>query len=150
MPSVAGAPVATRWRWLNWPGWLRLTAAAVYFATVNWLLLAPASTFDSIGLRFPYEDKVVHFGMFAGLALLARWSAPERFGLPGRRLAVAAALVVYACAIEALQPSLTHFDRQFEWLDMACNFTGVVAGWLLFGLVAARAALPSTTGRAVR
>jgi hypothetical protein len=134
----------TRWRLLDWPGWSRLALAGAYFAALNWALLAPSDTFEGVEM-FPYEDKVVHAGVFLGLALLVRWAVPERFGAGWRRLLLAAALAAYAFGIESLQPVLTGGDRQFEWLDMACNYTGIAAGWLLFGagVAATGAAAPT-------
>lgn len=146
---IVGAPTDTRWRWLNWPARARLTLAVAYFALLNGMLLAPSESFEDVEL-FPYEDKAVHLAVFLGLAWLVRWAVPGRFGFGARAPAVAAALVVYAFGIEALQPLLTGGDRQFEWLDLASNYAGLAAGWLLFAAAAARAAGPATTGGAVR
>ncbi|HEY5998799.1 MAG TPA: VanZ family protein [bacterium] len=132
----AGAPAARmRWRALEWPAWLRRVAAGVYLALLTAALLAPPSTFEDAGQLFTHQDKVVHLAMFLALAVLARWSLPAE---GGRRPAAAAALVVYATAIEALQPALTAGQRTFEWADLACNAAGVSAGWMLFPRLTAR------------
>jgi hypothetical protein len=143
------APAATRWRLLNWPGWSRVALAAGYFAALNALLLAPSDSFESVEL-FPYQDKVVHCAVFFGLAWLVRWAVPARLGVGAPAAAVAGAIAAYAFGIERLQPLLTGGDRQFEWLDLAGNYAGIAAGWLLFGVAAARAAVPATRGGAGR
>jgi hypothetical protein len=125
-----------------------MALTAGYLLALSWLLLAPSDTFQDVE-RFPNEDKVVHCGVFLALAWLVRWSVPERCGFRGR-VVVAAALAAYALGIEGLQPLLTGGDRQFEWLDMACNCAGIAVGWALSGVTAARASEPSTTGGAVR
>lgn len=142
---IVGAPTATRWRWLNWPWGLRLALAAGYFAVLNWMLLAPSDSFEDIQL-FPYQDKVEHVAAFLCLALLVRWAVPARFGSGSRALAVVAAVAAYALGIEWLQPVLTGGDRQREMLDLASNLLGIAAGWLLFGVAAAGAAVPATRG----
>lgn len=135
-------PVETRWAVLNRPGWLRLTVLVGFFAALNWMIFAPAETFREVHLFLAYEDKIAHGAIFLTLAWLARWSVPVgaarenvdrwlRYGVP-------AALVVYACSTELLQPLLGGKGRQFEWLDMASNFTGLCLGWLLFGAAIAR------------
>jgi hypothetical protein len=122
-------------RWLDWPVPARRLAASAYFVALNWLLLTPAETFEEVTELFPHEDKVVHGGVFLALAFLARWSlATNGRGVRGRHWA-AAALLLYAGSIEALQPLIGGAGRQFEWLDMASNVTGVGLGWLLYGLV---------------
>lgn len=141
MPFPSGqffdAPVETRWRVLNWPGWTRWAATLFFLTLVNWLLLAPAGVFRDIHVFLAFQDKIAHGVLFLLLALLVSWSLPAwgSSGFSGAvrlRLAVLAALVLYAGSMEVFQPLLAGSGRQFEWLDMACNFSGVCAGWLLF------------------
>jgi hypothetical protein len=136
-------PAETRWRLLNWPGWSRLAVLAGFFAAVNWMIFAPASTFDDVHTFLAHQDKIAHFAIFLTLAWLARWSLPGaaargrshgwlRYGAP-------AALALYACSTEVLQPLIAGMGRQFEWLDLASNLTGVCSGWLFFGAAIAGA-----------
>lgn len=158
MTSRRAAPVATRWTALNSPWWLRLTLLAGYFALLNYLIFAPKSAFDEVQLLFPGQDKLVHGACFLALALLVRWSLPEG-GAGGRadgwlRYGVPAALALYTCGAEVLQP-LVATGREFEWLDMASNVAGVSAGWLIFGaaVVAAKGCFAGSStchGGAVR
>jgi hypothetical protein len=122
-------------RWLDWPIRARRLAASLYFLALNWLLLAPAKTFEEVPELFPHEDKIVHGGVFLALAILARWAmTSDDWRVRGRHWVVAA-LLFYAMAIEALQPLIGGEGRQFDWLDMGCNVAGAGFGWLLCGLV---------------
>jgi hypothetical protein len=135
-------PIETRWTLLNWPGWARLVVLAGFFVALNWMILAPASTFEDVHQFLAHQDKIAHGAIFLTLAWLVRWSLPEgaaREGVDGwLRCGVPAALVLYACSIEVFQPLLAGKGRQFEWLDLASNITGVCSGWLLFGGAIAR------------
>ncbi len=135
-------PVETRWTQLNWPGWSRLVVLVCFFAAVNWMIFAPASTFKDIHRYLAHQDKIAHFAMFLVLALLVRWSFPagaSREKVDGwLRYGVPAALALYACSTEFLQPLIVGRGRQFEWLDLASNITGICSGWLLFGGAIAR------------
>jgi hypothetical protein len=98
-------------------------------------MLTPAETFEELPELFPHEDKVVHGGVFIALAFLVCWATPTN-GRPVRgRHGIVAALLLYAMAIEALQPLIGGAGRQFDWLDMACNVAGAGFGWLLCGMV---------------
>lgn len=120
-------------RWLDWPIRMRQLAASLYFVALNWLLLAPARTFEKVPELFPHEDKVVHGGVFLVLAFLVRWALVGNERRGRRWLVVLAALLLYSMAIEALQPVLGGAGRQFDWMDMASNVVGAGCGWLLCG-----------------
>jgi hypothetical protein len=135
-------PVETRWAPLNWPWWSRLSVLAGFFAAVNWMIFAPASSFKDVHKFLAHQDKIAHGAIFLTLAWLARWSLPGvavprgvdawlRYGVP-------AALALYACSAEVVQPLVGGKGRTFEWLDMASNVAGLCCGWLLFGAAIAR------------
>ncbi|MHB8836114.1 MAG: VanZ family protein [Candidatus Methylomirabilia bacterium] len=131
------APAETRWALLNWPGWARRVVLICFFAVINWMIFAPADTFQEVHEFFAHQDKLAHGAIFLLLALLVRWSFPggaARDRLDGwLRYGVPAALALYACSTEFLQPLVGGKGRQFEWLDMASNVSGICAGWLLYG-----------------
>ena len=122
-------------RWLDWPIRARRLAAFLYFLALNWLLLAPAKTFEEVPELFPHEDKIVHGGVFVALALLVRWAMTSNGWRVRGRNGVVAALLFYAMAIEVLQPLIGGAGRQFDWLDLACNVAGIGCGWLLYGML---------------
>lgn len=127
----------TNRRFLDWPEWTHRLLLALFFPVLNWLMLAPASAFREVREFLPHQDKIGHGALFLVLAFLVRWSLPARDRSGWRRPGVFAALVLYAVAIEALQPVIGGAGRTFDWLDMACNLAGVCGGWLLFGVVRA-------------
>lgn len=70
---------------------------------------------------FPAADKVVHFALFALLALTSRW----RFGSSWPVLAVVAA---YAGASEVVQ-ALALDDRSGDAVDVIADVVGAGVGW---------------------
>lgn len=135
--SSASSPLETQWRILNWPARWRRAVALCFFAAVNWMLLAPSGAFREIHLFLAHEDKLAHGSIFLALAWLVRWSMPSRYGRGWQRFAALVSLGLYAGATETLQPLLAGAGRQFEWLDLASNFTGLAAGWMLLGAMIA-------------
>lgn len=137
-------------RLLEWSAGARWALTAAFFVGVNWLLLAPSKSFREVHVFLAHQDKLAHAGIFLGLALLVRWSlGAGRGGAVVGAIAVGrgagrvpwaswvvwaafAALLCYAASIECFQPLLKRNGRSFEWLDMASNFAGVVAGWLVY------------------
>jgi hypothetical protein len=78
------------------------------------------------------NDKLLHFGAFAGLAALA---LPLAHGRLQGLLALGGVLIA-SWAIECLQQLVP--ERRFCWRDMAANACGigaVGAGAFLFGLI---------------
>jgi len=123
---------------LDWPLPVRWALTGAFFCFVNWLMLAPGETFEDIHVFLAHQDKLAHLGIFLSLALLVHWSLPPAYRGGWRRVAAIGALVGYAGSVELAQPLLTRASRQYERLDLVCNFVGVAAGWLLFGAMAAR------------
>jgi hypothetical protein len=79
-------------------------------------------------------DKVVHFSLFAVLALTGRWAGIGRGVL-------AALLVLYAAGSELLQGTdLVNRDASIG--DVAADSAGVMAGLLLWRLIASRRSDP--------
>jgi len=64
-----------------------------------------------------FNDKLVHFSAFSGLALLALWSY-------GVRYLMLAGLIAYGLATETGQAFIP--SRSFEWLDFAADTAGVL------------------------
>ena len=79
----------------------------------------------------PYGvDKVVHFSLFAVLAVTGRWAGVARGALAGL-------LVLYAAGSELLQGT-DLVDRDASVGDLLADSAGVVAGLLLWRLIASR------------
>jgi hypothetical protein len=124
-------PLSMRWRWLNWPANARRTLTLGYFVFLNWLLLAPASTFRDVHVFLSHQDKVAHFGIFAGLTGLVLWSTPASWGNGKPQVFLILTLLAYGAGIECLQPLMPDSVRTFEWMDLLMDCVGVAFGvWL--------------------
>jgi len=79
----------------------------------------------AVEMGFPGGDKLLHFSAYATLML---W-----FGfiyLPGKAyLQIGAGLTIMGITMEILQ-GITDY-RSFEYIDLVCNFFGIMVGWLL-------------------
>ena len=125
------APAVMRWGWLNWPASARRAVTLVILIGVNWLLLAPVSTFREVHEYFPNQDKLAHLAIFGLLTGLTRWSIPAWWGRGRMRLPLLLVLVSYGVAIEWLQLLIPSLGRNFEWADLLFNSMGVALGlWL--------------------
>jgi VanZ family protein len=92
----------------------------------GWLLIAlvgagslwPSTVTPSIGL----SDKLMHFGAYFALAFVFAGATARR-----HRGRLVLWLLAYGAAVELAQYQLTE-TRTAEWLDMAANTGGVLAG----------------------
>jgi len=98
-----------------------LVSLAVLFAPPSDVPSSPAGV-----------DKVVHFSLFAVLALTGRWAGIGRGVLAGL-------LVLYAAGSELLQGTPL-VDRDASIGDFVADSAGVLVGLLLWRLVATRRA----------
>jgi hypothetical protein len=89
------------------------------------VLFAPPSDVPSSP---PGVDKIVHLSLFAALALTGRWAGVRRGVLAGL-------LVLYAAVSELLQGT-DLVDRDASVGDLVADSAGVVAGLLLWRLLA--------------
>jgi hypothetical protein len=91
------------------------------------VLFAPPSDVPSSP---PGVDKIVHLSLFAVLALTGRWAGVGRGVLAGL-------LVLYAAVSELLQGT-DLVGRDASVADLVADSAGVVAGLLLWRLLASR------------
>ena len=96
-----------------------LVSLAVLFAPPSDIPASPAGV-----------DKVVHFSLFAVLALTGRWAGV-------RRGVLAVLLVVYAAGSEVLQGT-DLVNRDASAADLLADGAGVLAGLLLWQLISTR------------
>jgi VanZ family protein len=91
------------------------------------VLFAPPSDVPSSP---PGVDKIVHFSLFAVLAVTGRWAGV----VPGL---LAGLLIAYAAGSELLQGT-DLIGRDSSVADMVADVAGAVVGLLLWRLIAAR------------
>ena len=75
------------------------------------------------------HDKLLHFGAFAGLSMLALRIAPDWT----QRTVWLLALLLAGLAIELLQKLVP--GRDFCWRDMGANTIGIATATMIFGLI---------------
>jgi VanZ family protein len=108
-------------RALHWRGfWLSGGAALVLFVT--YLCLRPSTGGEQL---FPNADKWAHFLAFFALAGMLLALVERRY-----YASVCLGLLAFGGAIEIAQ-YLLPYGRSAEWLDLAADGVGIVAGWLV-------------------
>lgn len=101
-----------------------LAYAALLFA----LTLGPLPAMRQVYSVVPIVDKLVHAGLFAGLAALLYWNL-GMIGRGGRLFWAVAMSAVVAGLIEILQAPLPY--RSAEWLDFLAGTAGAAGAALL-------------------
>jgi VanZ family protein len=108
-------------RALHWRGfWLSGGAALVLLVT--FLCLRPSTGGEQL---FPNADKWAHFLAFFALAGMLLALVERRY-----YASVCLGLLAFGGAIEIAQ-YLLPYGRSAEWLDLAADGVGIVAGWLV-------------------
>ena len=103
-----------KYRWL----WLSLGFSLI--ALILFLSLMPTSSIPKLG----YNDKILHFMAYFVVAI---WFVG--IILPRYFLILGLLLLAFSYGIEILQ-GMTRY-RQFEWLDLLANGSGIFAALLL-------------------
>lgn len=103
-------------------------ALIAYVAILFALTLGPLPAMRQVYSVFPIADKLVHMGLFAGLAVLLYWNL-GLIGRGGRLFWSVAVSAAVAGLIEVLQEPLPY--RSAEWLDFLAGTTGAAAAVLI-------------------
>ncbi len=112
---------------------VRWTVYVLYLGLVALLSLVPADVFPARATRLPGADKVVHFAMYGGLAVLLRWTLAGR-PVTGRRYGWALGMALgYGVLMEAMQHFFTGGTRAFAVSDIVANTVGAVLCWFAAG-----------------
>ncbi len=110
--------------------WLRRTIGFIYFGIVAFLSLMPAQDLPHLTVYAGF-DKLVHFSMYLGAAILACWSMDLGLKRVRPLYYLLAGVFLYGVLMEILQRTM-HNGRNFEFRDMIANLTGAVAGILVY------------------
>ncbi len=111
---------------------LRLTITLIYLLIVAVLSLIPSYDIPQISL-FEGVDKLVHFCMYLGFAWLFCWL----FHSESKSVTYYFILLLtigWGVLMEVLQ-FVMHYGRTFEWLDIAADSFGAIAGILIYKLL---------------
>lgn len=117
------------------PWRIREVSFILYALLVTWLSLAPAETVNKYSFHFPYADKLIHFCVYGGLVLLARFAFPDPRHLTIRPWIVPLLAAAYGALMDVLQGVLVQFHRTFEWSDIGANALGAIVFWFLASAV---------------
>ncbi|MFW5996529.1 MAG: VanZ family protein [Lentisphaeria bacterium] len=115
--------------------WLIL---ADYACLVVLLSLAPPQVFHGQSvLQLPFSDKIAHFLIYTGFALLMFWALhrQNRAFLKGAVVTVGCG-VVFGIIMELLQPIVMPGERFFSIADITANTAGTLTGIAFFWVLA--------------
>ena len=114
----------------SFPIWLRKTIGLVYLLMIALLSLMPVDVLPDFTVNKGI-DKVIHVGMYLGLALVAGWS----FNITRKRMKpvfyLLAGVFMWGVLMEILQRTM-HNGRNFDFRDMVANLSGAIIGLLIF------------------
>lgn len=102
------------------------------FVIANVGAMTPTGIFikNIIG-SIPFFDKAIHLFLLASLSLLLNASLKQRrVNLCGLEVLLGSILVALGITLEEISQAFIP-SRNFEWLDMVCNYTGIYAGGAL-------------------
>lgn len=116
---------------LSIPWRIREGVFLLYLVLLTWLSLAPADSVNRYSFHFPYADKVIHFLVYGGLVLFARFAFPDPRHLRIKLWVVPLLALVYGALLDFLQGYLVRFHRSFEWSDIGANALGAIFFWYL-------------------
>lgn len=116
---------------LKKPGLVQFIPFISWLILIFILLTLPGKDFEKVDMLIPYEDKMVHMGLFGGLVFF--------FGLAYRKIPFAFSksklifMVLFATAygvlMEFIQKYCTNHSRSFSYDDMLADGVGAVIGY---------------------
>lgn len=114
----------------SFPIWLRKTLGLIYLFMIALLSLMPVDVLPDFTVNKGL-DKVIHLGMYMGLALVAGWS----FNITRSRMKpvfyLLAGVFMWGVLMEILQRTMQN-GRNFDFMDMLANLSGAIIGFLIF------------------
>ena len=101
-------------------------------AIITLLSLLPSSAIpDSPLFSFRFVDKVVHFGMYGALALVALLERRCQKRCFPKEFLLLFLIFLMSFTEEVLQATLIP-SRAAEWFDLIANALGIAAAWLTY------------------
>lgn len=115
------------------PGLIQFIPFIIWLLLIFILLTLPGSDFDKVDMHIPFEDKIVHMGLFGGLVFffgLAYYKIPFAFTKTKLVFMVLCA-IAYGVIMEFVQKYCTHHSRSFSYDDMLADALGAITGYFL-------------------
>jgi len=104
----------------------------LYLALITALSLWPSDNLPDVVL-FPYADKFIHTGMYAGFTFLMLWAWPHNF-IGFKQFLPFLLVMVYGFFMETLQ-RISFLGRSFDLSDELANSLGFFPGWIFWKFV---------------
>jgi len=104
----------------------------LYLALITALSLWPSDNLPDVVL-FPYADKFIHTGMYAGFTFLMLWAWPQNF-IGFKQFLPFLLVMVYGFFMETLQ-RISFLGRSFDLSDELANSLGFFPGWIFWKFV---------------
>ena len=98
-----------------------------YFVLITLLSLWPSDGLPDIKL-FPFADKLIHAGMYAGFTFLMFWAWPEDLS-GAKQILPLLIIIVWGFLMEILQ-QYSYIGRSFDLTDELANCLGFLPGWI--------------------
>jgi len=111
---------------------LKKTLFFLYLALITALSLWPSDNLPDVVL-FPYADKFIHTGMYAGFTFLMLWAWPQNF-IGFKQFLPFLLVMVYGFFMETLQ-RISFLGRSFDLSDELANSLGFFPGWIFWKFV---------------
>ena len=99
---------------------------------VTFLSLAQIKA-DAESLNIPHKDKLVHFGMYFGMAFLLMLDTTLDLSHFLKQIIAIGFSIFYGGLMEVFQSFIP--NRSADWWDVLANATGAVAGAILFSFI---------------
>jgi VanZ family protein len=108
---------------------------AVIALTIYWIALtaathAPVTVLHQVQEITRWNDKLLHFAAFAGLAFLLAWAIPTNPQRRSLNVVVAAFVGVSYAAIDEL--TQIPVGRTADWADFSADLSGILAGLIVY------------------
>lgn len=105
---------------------------AILIATLS--LIPGSSMPDSKLFEIRFLDKIVHFSMYAVFGFVSLIESRCMEKCASFHLMLILVIFVISTVIEVLQATVVA-TRSAEWLDLAANFTGLLAGYFAYRII---------------
>jgi VanZ family protein len=127
--------------------WLTAAFALVLLTIVTSATMGWAEPVFAFVRQVPYSDKVAHFVLLGTMSLLLNLMLNvARVQLGSFALLKGSAILLVLVTIEEFS-QIWISTRTFSWLDLVCNYLGIVVfGWLAVRLSANRQVIKNETG----
>lgn len=118
---------------LKRPSLIEFIPFIIWLLIIFILLTLPGKDFAKVDMRIPFEDKIVHMGLFGGVVFffgLAYRKLPFTF-VKTRLVFMVLIATAYGIIMEFIQKYCTNHSRSFSYEDMLADGLGAIIGYFL-------------------